>query len=92
MFNDYRQAALDHRKDVAHGRKGGGMKRYLWHSLQNFEEQFQTAEHQRAQEAEADAVALLLLQRSGLNPAIGFVAGQRPCLQAAVSRVAGKGP
>jgi hypothetical protein len=77
MFNDYRQAVLDHRKDVAHGRKGGGVKRYLWHSLQNFLEQFQTSEQVRTQEAEADAVALLLLQRSGFSPAIGFVAGQR---------------
>ncbi len=77
MFNEYRQGVLDHRKDIAHGRKGGGVKRYLWHSLQNFMEQFQTAEYVRGQEAEADAVALLILQRSGFDPSIGYVAAQR---------------
>ncbi len=77
MFNDYRQAVLDHRKDVAHGRKGGGVKRYLWQSLKNFAEEFQSAEQQRGKEAEADAVALVLLQRSGFNPALGLAAGQK---------------
>jgi hypothetical protein len=77
MFDDYRQVVLDYRKDVAHGRKGGGVKRYVWHSLQNFAEEFQSAEQQRAKEAEADAVALLLLQGSGYNPAIALVAGQK---------------
>lgn len=82
VFNDYRQAVLDHRKDVAHGRKSGGVKRYLWQSLQNFTAEFQNAEQQRGKEAEADAVALVLLQRSGFNPAIGLAAGQRMALLA----------
>src|SRR3970282_1546929 len=77
MFNDYRQAVLDHRKDVAHGRKGGGVKRYLWQSLKNFAEEFQSAEQERGKEAEADAAALVLLQRSGFNPALGLAAGQK---------------
>ncbi len=77
MFDDYRQSVSNYRKDVAHGRKGGGVKRYLWQSLQNFAEESQSAEQQRAKETEADAVALLLLQRSGLNPDIGLAAGQK---------------
>jgi len=82
MFSDYRQAVLDHRKDVAHGRKGGGVKRYVWQSLQNFAQELQSAEQQRGKESEADTVALLLLQRSGFNPAIGLVAGQRMAMVA----------
>ncbi len=77
MYGDYRQAVLDHRKDVAHGRTGGGVKRYLWHSLKNFMEEFQSAEQRRGNETEADAVALVLLQRSGYDPALGLVAAQR---------------
>lgn len=82
VFKDYRQAVLDHRKDIAHGRKGGGVKRYLWQSLQNFAQELQSAEQQRGEESEADAVALLLMQRSGLNPATGLVAGQRMAMLA----------
>lgn len=77
MFKEYRQAVLDHRKDAAHGRKGGGVKRYLWQSLMNFTEEFQSAEQQRAKEAEADAVALVLFRRLGYNPALGLAAGQK---------------
>lgn len=77
MFDDYRQAVVDYRRDVAHGRKGGGVKRYLWQSLKNFAEESQSAEHQRAKEAEADAVGLLLLQGSGFNPETGLSAGQK---------------
>jgi predicted Zn-dependent protease len=76
-YGDYRQAVLDHRKDVADGRAGAGVKRYLWQSMQNFAEEFESAEHTRGQEAEADAVALVLLQRSGFNPYIGLTATQR---------------
>jgi hypothetical protein len=76
-YGDYRQAVLDHRKDVAHGRTGAGAKRYLWQSMKTFAEEFESAEHTRGQEAEADAVALLLLQRSGLNPYIALAAAQR---------------
>lgn len=76
-YGDYRQAVLNHRKDVAHGSTGAGVKRYLWQSVKNFAEEFESAEHTRGQEAEADAVALLLLQRSGLNPYIGLAAAQR---------------
>src|SRR5207245_2087158 len=76
-YGDYRQAVLDHRKDVAHGRTGAGVKRYLWQSVKNFAEEFASAEHTRGQEAEADAVALLLLRRSGFNPEIGLVTAQK---------------
>jgi hypothetical protein len=89
MLNDYRQAVFDHRKDVAHGRKGGGVKRYLWRSLKNFAEEFQSAEQQRGKEAEADAVALLLLQRAGFNPAIALAAGQKMAMLLGGRGVAG---
>src|SRR5258708_20979550 len=77
MFQDYQQAITNYRKDVAHGRTGGGAKRYIWQSMKNFTEELQNAEQQRGREAEADAVALLLLQRSGLNPEIGLAAGEK---------------
>lgn len=76
MFEDYQQAVTNYRKDVANGRKGG-IKRYIWQSMKNFTEELQSAEQQRDKEAEADAVALLLLQRSGFNPEISLVAAEK---------------
>jgi len=75
-YSDYQQVVLNHRKDVANGRTGG-VKRYLWQSMKNFAEEVEGGEHTRSQEAEADAVALLLLRRSGFNPHIGLVAAQK---------------
>lgn len=77
MFADYQRTVLDYRKDLAHGRTGGGVKRYLWQSLQNFAGAFQKAEKTRAEEAEADVVAMLILRRAGLNPAIATTAAHR---------------
>lgn len=77
LFGDYRQAAVDHRKDVAHGRTGGGVKRYLWQSLQNIAAAFQDADKKRARESEADVIALVLLQRSGFDPGISLIAAER---------------
>jgi hypothetical protein len=76
MFEDYQQSVTNFRRDVAHGR-GGGVKKYLWQSLKNFTEELQSAEEQRGKEAEADAVALLLLQHSGFNPETTLIAEQR---------------
>ncbi len=76
MFEDYQQAVTNYRKDVANGRKGG-IKRYIWQSMKNFSEELQSAEKQRGEEAEADAVALLLLQRSGFNPGIALAAAEK---------------
>jgi hypothetical protein len=77
MFEDYQQAVTNYRKDVANGRKSGGVKRYVWQSMKNFTEELQSAEQQREKEAEADAVALLLLQRSGFNPEIALTAAEK---------------
>jgi hypothetical protein len=77
MFEDYQQAATNYRKDLANGRKSGGAKRYIWQSMKNFGEELQSAEKQRGEEAEADAVALLLLQRSGFNPGIALAAAEK---------------
>jgi hypothetical protein len=77
MFEDYQQAATNYRRALANGRKGGGAKRYIWQSMKNFAEELQSAEKQRGKEAEADAVALLLLQRSGFNPDIALVAAEK---------------
>jgi hypothetical protein len=77
MFEDYQQDVTNYRKDVANGRKGGGAKRYIWQSMKNFAEELQSAEKQRGEEAEADAVALLLLQRSGFNPGIALAAEEK---------------
>lgn len=77
MFEDYQQAVTNYRKDVANGRKGGGAKRYVWQSMKNFTAELQSAEQQRNKEAEADAVALLLLQRSGFNPEIALGAAEK---------------
>jgi predicted Zn-dependent protease len=76
MFEDYQQSVTNYRKDVANGRKGG-IKRYIWQSMKNFSEELQSAEKQRGEEAEADAVALLLLQRSGFNPGIALAAAEK---------------
>jgi len=77
MFADYQQDIANYRKDVANGRKSGGAKRYIWRSMKNFAEELQSAEKQRGEEAEADAVALLLLQRSGFNPGIALAAEEK---------------
>ena len=77
MFQDYRQAVIDYRQDLAHGRSGGGVKRYLWRSLLNFADQLENAEKQRAAESEADVVAMVLFQRSGFSPAIALTSSQR---------------
>src|SRR5229473_6849141 len=74
MFEDYQQAVTNYRKDVANGRKGG-IKRYIWQSTKNFSEELQSAEKQRGEEA--DAVALLLLQRCGFNPGIALAAADK---------------
>ncbi len=76
MFEDYQQAVTNYRKDVANGRKGG-IKRYIWQSMKNFSEELQRAEKQKGEEAEADAVALLLLQRCGFNPGIALAAAEK---------------
>jgi len=77
MFEDYQQDIANYRKDVANGRKSGGAKRHIWRSMKNFAEELQSAEQQRDKEAEADAVALLLLQRSGFNPGIALAAEEK---------------
>jgi len=76
MFADYQQAATNYRKDIANGHSGG-VQRYLWQSMKNFSQEIQNAEQQRNREIEADAVGLLILQRSGLNPEIGIGAAQK---------------
>lgn len=77
LFGNYRQGVLNHRKDVAHGRTGGGAKRYLWQSLQNLAAAFQNADKNRATESEADLIALMLLRRSGFDPNIALTATER---------------
>jgi len=77
MLEDYQQTATNYRKDLANGRKSGGAKRYIWQSMKNFAEELQSAEKQRGEEAEADAVALILLQRSGFNPGIALAAEEK---------------
>ncbi|MFQ5663277.1 MAG: M48 family metalloprotease [Terriglobia bacterium] len=89
MFEEYREAILNHRKDIAHGRSGGGVKRYLWKSLRNVLEGFETAQKRRRVESEADVVALLLLRRSGFDPSIAQVASQRMALLVGGKQVKG---
>jgi len=76
MFADYQQSVLNYRKDVANGHTGG-VKRYLWQSMKNFSQEIQNAEQQRNRAIEADTVALLILQRSGLDPEIGISAAEK---------------
>jgi hypothetical protein len=76
MFADYQQGVVNYRKDVANGHTGG-VKRYLWQSMNNFSQEMQNAEQQRNREIEADTVGLLILQRSGLNPEIGISAAEK---------------
>lgn len=76
MFADYEQSIRNYRKDLANGHTGG-VKRYLWQSMKNFSQEVQNAEQQRNREVEADTVALLILQRSGLNPEVALMAAER---------------
>lgn len=76
MFGDFEQSVINYRKDVANGH-AGGVKRYLWQSIQNFSQEIQNAEQQRNREVEADAVALLILQRSELNPEVALVGAEK---------------
>lgn len=79
-FKEYRQSEIDYRNDLAKGRKGGGDKRYLRKFGMNFLQEFESSTQSRERESEADAVALLVLQRAGLNPAIGLTASQKMAL------------
>jgi len=76
MFGDFEQSVVNYRKDLANGH-AGGVKRYLWQSIQNFSQEIQNAEQQRNREVEADTVALLILQRSGLNPEDALEAAEK---------------
>jgi len=69
MFENYSGAVQNHRKDLARGRTGGA-KRYIWQSLQGFFKQFDNAETNREMEAEADAVAVVLLRGAGFDALI----------------------
>lgn len=79
-YSEYREAVLNYRKDVAHGRKGGGVRRYLWSSLRSFLESFSASGEVRRMESEADLVAAVLLRRAGFDPANALTAGQRMAL------------
>lgn len=89
MFQTYKQAVLNHRKDIAHGRSGVGAKRYLWQSLQNFLGAFGASTKNRTGESEADVVALRLLQRTGFDPAIAITASRRMALLVSPSPIRG---
>lgn len=79
IFENYSHAVRNHRKDLALGRKGGA-KRYIWQSLQSFFKQFDNAETKREMEAEADAVAVVLLRGAGLDPTMALTGAQRMAL------------
>lgn len=76
-YNEYRDAISNYRKDIAHGRTGGGVKRYLWKSLSNFLDQFSASGESRRMESEADVVATLLLMKAGFDPSIAPLASDR---------------
>lgn len=88
-YGNYRQAVLERRKDIAEGKEGDGVKRYFWHSIQNFLQQFNATEEYRGIESEADAVALVLMEQSGLDPAAAMTASQR--LSSLISLLSGPG-
>jgi len=76
-YQSYRQAVSERRKDIAEGKEGGGARRYIWHSLQNVLAQYSVIDQYRGVESEADSVALVLLQRSGVNPTVSVTASER---------------
>lgn len=88
-YKEYSEAVVNYRKDVARGRRGGGVKRYLGKSLRNILEGFAAADKSRGKESEADAVATVVLKRAGFDPAIAVIAGQRMARLVAPAPVGG---
>jgi len=76
-YQNYQQSISERRKDISEGKEGGGAKRYVWHSLQNILSQYNVINESRGIESEADSVALVLLQRSGMDPNISVTASER---------------
>ncbi len=80
MVGDYQQQVVDHRKDIAEGKSGRRVGRYLWRSTLNFLGAFGDAQKHRELESEADLIAMVLLKRAGLDPRIALQSAERMAL------------